>query len=77
MTDNVTVFAMSSTLPSTMAPASVVVPKVRVLAARPVANFPCSAFSSTQFQKASLSFRRAGRASSFARIAGGFEFETS
>ncbi len=30
-----------------------------------------------QFQKASLSFRRGGKSSSAARIAGGFEFETS
>src|ERR1700733_5191587 len=36
---------LSSTAPSTMAPLSIVVPTVRVLAACPFANFPCGAFS--------------------------------
>jgi hypothetical protein len=77
LTDNVTAFAVSSTAPSTMAPSPIVVPKVWLLAACPFANFGCSAFSSTQFQKASLSFRRGSKPSSAARIADGFEFETS
>ena len=76
-TDNVTAFAVSSTLPSTMAPSSIVVPKVWVSPTCPFADFRRSAFSSTQFQKASLSFRKGGRSSSAARIAGGFYFETS
>ena len=72
LTDNLTAFAVSSMAPSTMAPSSIVVPKVRVLAACPFANFRCSAFSSTQFQKASPSFRGGARSSSAARIAGRF-----
>ena len=76
LTDNVTAFAVSSTFPSTMAPSSIVVPKVWV-ARLPFADFRRGAFSSTQFQKASLSFQRGGRSSSAARIAGGFDFETS
>ena len=67
LTDNLTAFAVSSTAPRTIAPSSIFVRKVRVLAACPFANFRCSPFSSTQFQKASPSFRRGARSSSAAR----------